>query len=120
MANNTVRAWTTGSGGHHRLPAKRWPRTRRRYRVEDRRLREILSRHTLQSHADLLELLPPELPDDFTTAEIAEFAGIPRWLAQKMAYVLRKSGAAEECGKQGNAIVYRIADKTDNLTRRSA
>lgn len=90
----------------HRLPARRWPRTRRSYRVEDRRLREIQERRVFETAEDLAALLPAELPLEFTTADIAAGTGIPRWLAQKMAYCLRRCGAIHEQGRSGNARIY--------------
>lgn len=84
-------------------------RRRRRgkdYRVEDRRLIGIHSRHVLRTADDLAALLPEELPDQFTTADIARLAGIPRWLAQKMAYCLRQISAITHCGKRKNALLY--------------
>ena len=41
--------------------------------------------------------------------DLADAMGQPRWLAQKLAYCLRESGAAELCGKDGNALLYRRA-----------
>lgn len=85
--------------------ARRWRRGRD-YRIEDRRLLGIHDRHVLRTAADLARWLPPELPHQFTTLELARAAGIPRWLAQKMAYCLRKIGAITLCGKRRNAILY--------------
>lgn len=89
-----------------RLPKKsrRW--RAKDYRVEDRRLVEIFSRHILRSAADLAALLPEGLPEEFTTADIARQAGIPRWLAQKMTYCLRRVQAVESRGKRGNSGLY--------------
>ena len=90
----------------HRVPVKkRWGR---RYRVDDRLLRGIVSRCCLRTAADLLSLLPAGLPCPFTTGDLATAAEIPRWLAQKMAYCLRKTGAAEEVGKRGNSLLYEV------------
>jgi hypothetical protein len=92
----------------HRRPRRR-PRWRSKdYRVDDRLLREVHSRLRLGTPADLNALLPPHLPDPFTTADLATAAAIPRWLAQKVAYCLRKTGAASVAGKQRNTIVYRL------------
>ena len=92
----------------HRLPPLRGRRWRARYRVEDRRLIEIRERLTFRTATDLLRLLPASVPNPFTTADIARESDIPRWLAQKMAYCLRETGAAESVGKRGNAILYRM------------
>jgi len=77
------------------------------YVVEDRQLVGIIERHTLRTKADLRKLLPDDLPQPFTTADIARVAGIPRWLAQKAAYCLRTTGTAKLDGKSGNALLYR-------------
>ena len=58
---------------------------------------------------DLQKLLPAELPKKFDTAELAAALDVPRWQAQQIAYVLRKTSAAIETGKRGNAIVCRLA-----------
>jgi len=86
-----------------RKKRKRWEKD---YRIEDRKLVGICSRHVLTSVDDLRGLLPTGLEDPFTTAELAKSAGIPRWLAQKMAYCLRKTGAIAQIGKHRNAILY--------------
>ncbi|MFO1043925.1 MAG: hypothetical protein U0941_19250 [Planctomycetaceae bacterium] len=94
-------------------------RRRRRgpdFRVQDRRLVEVVSTHKLRTVADLRRLLPTSLPGEFTTGELASHAQIPRWLAQKMAYCLRKTGAIDVRGKRGNAWLY----GTPRRIRRSA
>lgn len=98
----------------HRLPAgyplggRRW--RSKGYRVEDRTLRCIRDRLRLRTADDLLTLLPSGLPPRFTTADVAAKADISRWLAQKMAYCLRKTGAVQTAGKQGNALVYIVRE----------
>lgn len=95
----------------HRLPPRSKRRFHRRYRVEDRVLLAVNERITLQRPADLGRLLPTGFPQgSFTTSELAEQNEIPRWLAQKAAYCLRKTGAAAVVGKKGNAIVYEVDD----------
>ena len=98
----------------HRIAQTRKRRWKKDYRVEDRRLVGINSRHVLRTAADLRRLLPEELPPAFTTSDLARLASIPRWLAQKMAYCLRHAGAIEPCGKQGNALLYAsLCDKEE-------
>jgi hypothetical protein len=88
--------------------------TRRRrgkqYRVEDRKLVSLGERLRLESVGDLMSMLSAELPDPFTTADIARTSEVPRWLAQKMAYCLRKTEAARLVGKRGNALLYSSAE----------
>lgn len=78
------------------------------YRVEDRRLLAVQSRHSLRTIEDLRGLLPAGLEQPFSTETLARAAEIPRWLAQKMAYCLRQTGAVEVIGKQKNSILYRV------------
>jgi hypothetical protein len=76
--------------------------------VCDRALTAVIECRSLCTTADLIALLPPELPAEFTTADLARTGSIPRWLAQRAAYCLRQTKAAEVAGKQGNAWVYRL------------
>jgi hypothetical protein len=92
----------------HRITRVRRRRRGPDYRVEDRQLIEVVSSKSLKTAADLRKLLPASLPASFTTGELALHAKIPRWLAQKMAYCLRKTGAVEVQGKQGNSWLYGI------------
>jgi hypothetical protein len=84
---------------------------RRRWRaddhvVEDQRLVAVRSMVTLQSAADLLTLLPEDLPRPWHTGHLAKQLGIRRHIAQRIAYCLRHMSAAREVGKQGNAKLY--------------
>jgi hypothetical protein len=102
----------------HRVPAqKKWWRGPD-FRVTDRILVGIEGRVTLKNTADLLRLLPDGLAESFTTEEIARLAPMPRWLAQKMAYCLRKTGAIEQLGKRGNSWLYRALPSTAPPARR--
>jgi hypothetical protein len=90
------------------------------YRVEDRLLVAVVATKTLRTAADLRSLLPPNLPESFTTGDLARLANIPRWLAQKMAYCLRKTGAIDQLGKQGRAWLYGIPRSNRRKPRRAA
>lgn len=90
--------------GHGRR--RRWRKSD--FEVEDRRLVRIESISQFRSSRDLQSLLPPNLPSRFDTAELAQGLSIPRWQAQRIAYVLRKTGSAREVGKRGNAILYQL------------
>ena len=84
---------------------RRWGRN---YRVSDRALTAVLECRSVSTIADLVSLLPTSLPPEFTTADLAQTGGIPRWLAQRAAYCLRQTKAVEVAGKQGNAWIYRL------------
>jgi hypothetical protein len=83
-------------------------RRRPGYTVADRRLGEIRETATLARACDLWSLLPAVSDDDqpFTTAELARRIGRPVWFAQRVAYCLRKTGAARVVGKTGNRLIY--------------
>ncbi len=77
------------------------------WRTVDRRLREVESRHRFESTDDLAALLPGDLPGRFTTADIAEAAGIGRDVAQKLAYCLRALERIELIEQKRAGYVYR-------------
>lgn len=87
---------------------------RRRWRasdfvVEDQLLLAIQDRKRLTTCRDLVSLLPAGLPPRFHTGHLAAGLEVERWVAQRIAYCLRKMGAAAMCGKQGNALIYELA-----------
>ncbi len=90
------------------VPGRAW--RRKGWVVAERRLLEIVDSQLIKDVADLRSLLPPGLPDTFTTADLAERLGRPRRVAQQMAYCLRKTGVLTEVGRSGNAIEYQLAD----------
>ncbi|MGC9334833.1 MAG: hypothetical protein ACP5JJ_11830 [Anaerolineae bacterium] len=79
---------------------------RRGWITQERRLLQVLDSHLFEQPADVASLLPDGLAEPFTTAELAQAAGIPRRLAQKMAYCLRKMAAIDVAGKAGRAVLY--------------
>lgn len=72
----------------------------------EQRLIRIIETITIEEPEDLLALFPETLPVKFTTADLEKEACIPRWLAQKAAYCLRKSGAVQKAGKEGRFNLY--------------
>jgi hypothetical protein len=86
---------------------------RRRWRKNDYicydlSLVDVVATHTFQTNGDLLALLPNDLPKPFHTGDIASGLQVQRWIAQRIAYCLRKMGGAAIVGKQGNAIQYEL------------
>jgi hypothetical protein len=86
-------------------------RRRRRhndYQVEDQKLTRVHKIHHFRTAADLLRILPADkLPTPFHTQHLADALSIDRWVAQRIAYCLRKTGACRQVGKQGNTLLYR-------------
>lgn len=74
--------------------------------IEERRLMGVVETVEVRSPADLLGLVPADLPDPFTTIELAEVLGRSRHLAQQVAYCLRVSGAVATVGRDKRGIVY--------------
>lgn len=79
------------------------------YRTVDRRLEGIVAVESFASVDDLCRLIPDGLPDEFTTADLAQVAGVDRATAQKMAYCFRPLGVFEEVGRTGRGIIHRRA-----------
>lgn len=82
---------------------------RRGVSVVGRELVAVLETVRLEAAEDFARLLPGELAGPFTVKDLAEAAGVNRWIAGRMARSLRRVGALVAVGKQGNAIVYERA-----------
>lgn len=79
------------------------------FRTVNRSLREIHDVHRFEQATDLLELVPTdELPDRFTTADVAAAAGVDRSIAQRMAYCFRPLGLFTEHGRTRSGIQYSL------------
>ncbi len=90
---------------------KRW-RRKGNFQVKDRKILEVQDSHQFSTVFDLQKLLP-KLPKEWDTSELAKGLGVPRWEAQKIAYVLRKTGCAKEVGKRGNAKTCRLTTRKE-------
>lgn len=78
------------------------------YVIEERRLVAVLETVELGSPEALLGLLPEDLPDRFTTADLADGLGRSRHVAQEVAYCLRVSGAVRAVGRDKRGILYQL------------
>jgi hypothetical protein len=86
---------------------RRW--RRKGWATEERRLLEVVDRRLFEAPADWRALLPETLAESFTTSDIEGALGIPRQLAQRMAYCLREAEVITRIGKHGRANLYRLA-----------
>ncbi len=93
--------------GHGRR--RRWRRND--FQVQDQLLVDMSDIHTFESAVDLHRLLPRKLANPFDTKALSEGLDVQRWQAQRIAYVLRKTGSANPVGKKGNAILYELAGR---------
>jgi hypothetical protein len=87
-------------------PSQAW--RRRGWVVAERRLVQVVDSLSLETVHDLRVMIPNDLPDPFTTADLASGLGRPRRAAQQMAYCLRRVGVLTEVGRKGNQIEYRV------------
>lgn len=72
-----------------------------------RELVEVLRVQRFAHAQELAELLPAELPREFTVADLRQALRLRPIVAGRMAYALRRLGLIEHIGKRGNAYVYR-------------
>ncbi len=102
-----------------RVPPKKrtW---RRKHSVQDRTLVEVQDTVSISSPTDLWTRLDIDVPDVFTTADLATGGSMPRWLAQKAAYCFKQMNHIEPCGKQGNAIEYRLSKRRKGSRSKAA
>jgi len=90
---------------------RRRRRHRPRHEVLDRRLTRVIETRTITKGADLLRLLPcRDLPQPFDTGELAAAVGRCRSFAQRIAYCLVHTKAAQRVGKRGGAWLYRLPE----------
>jgi hypothetical protein len=85
-----------------RVPRRRKPG----YLVVDRLLGDVRETVHLRESSDLWSLLPGDLPDRFSTRDLAGCLSRPLAFAQRVAYCLRLGGAVEVIEKRGNHRVY--------------
>jgi len=81
----------------------RYPRTWWRL---DRRLLDVVDTRRIDTPADLLWLLPPGLPEPFTTADIVAATGRSKRLAMRAVYCLERSGAIARLARRGRLATY--------------
>jgi hypothetical protein len=86
---------------------------RKGWEVCDRRLLSVVEQVVLASPVDYHRFLPARLPTPFTSQHLAAASGQPLYLAQKMAYCLRKMGAIKSVGRRGGAVLYALPQAKD-------
>ena len=102
----------------YRWMRKRKSRRRRDpgYVVEDVELHQVLSSIVVREPNDLWKLMPDgDLPSELRRAEtistlaLAESIGCPRWIAQRIVYVMRHCEALHVARRDRGGIHYRVA-----------
>ncbi len=82
---------------------------RRGWSVHDRRLIEVVECRVFRDPRDFIDLLPEDLPPEFTARQLAKASGLRMRLAQKMVYCLRRMKVVEVSGGKGRANLYRVS-----------
>ncbi len=92
------------------------PKARRRrggFRTVDRTLEAVIETHRFRTIEDLSRLVPPDLPEPFTTADMAATGAVSRDEAQRVAYCFRACGLFEETGRTRAGYHYRMSSPVD-------
>lgn len=92
----------------HQVMDPKARRGRGGFRTVDRSLRDIEGRQRFSTVADLMELIPDGLPEQFTTADLAAAGPFKRDIAQRMAYCFRPLGVFVETGRTKAGYTYRL------------
>ena len=79
------------------------------YQIEDQKLVAVQATYRFRTAADLARLVERPMPRPFHTGHLAESLQVDRFIAQRIAYCFRQTGAVREVGKQGNARLYEFA-----------
>jgi len=74
--------------------------------IRDRQMLTLHDSITLEKPSDYIRFVPFKKDEQFTSALLAQKAGIPVDLARKALYVLVRLGIVEKTGKKGNSLVY--------------
>lgn len=80
---------------------------RRGWSIHDRRIIRVVDNHILQGAKDYLIFIPDDLPEEFNTHEFAVASDLPKHLAYKMVYCLRKMTLLEKTRKQARSYLYK-------------
>ncbi len=83
------------------------------FRTEDRTLEAVIETHRFRTIRDLAKLVPKDLPDTFTTADLADTGVVSRDEAQRLAYCLKACGIFEPVKRTRAGTHYRISASPD-------
>jgi hypothetical protein len=79
---------------------------RNHWSIADRKIFDIEEEITFSTPGSLLDLLPQDLIQPFTSKDLGSLAALDQRLASKMTYTLYKMGLLERVGKQQHAYLY--------------
>ena len=81
---------------------------RKHWSISDKKLVKIIEEYSFTNPAELLALLPANLPTDFTNKDLASALKLTTTQAQKMTYSLRKMDLLSLTGKNGNSHLHAV------------
>ncbi|MBR6772444.1 MAG: hypothetical protein IKM29_03515 [Clostridia bacterium] len=96
----------------YRVPDKK--HSRRGSVRYDRVPASLNSEIVINSENDLLQLLPTDLPDEFTSADLAKLGKVRQNIASRALTVLTKSGLTVRKGKRGRFYLYGLCSNEKN------
>jgi len=85
--------------------------------IVDRRLLEVVDEIHLKEPADYLDFMPDDLEENFTNRSLGERIAVTPNKSRKITYTLRAAGLIEQVGKSGNAHLFRIVRRYDQMDR---
>lgn len=96
----------------HQVHDPKARRGRGGFRTVDRTLEEVVETHRFNTLLDLLRLLPPDLPETFTTADLAASGMMTRDAAQRLAYCFNAAGLIEQVDRTRSGYHYRLLESS--------
>jgi len=94
-------------------PSGSW--RRKGWTVIERKLIDVVDTMMISGVEDLADLLPADLPEPFSTGDLATALGRSRRAAQQMAYCLRRASVVVATGKVGNAVQYQVRESVERV-----
>ncbi|MFD2247360.1 hypothetical protein [Pontibacter ruber] len=79
---------------------------RKRESIKDRRLLDVIESRVFTCNQDFLTILPPTLPQPFSTKCLSAALNLPLHRSRQITYCLRKMDAIVVVGKRGNELLY--------------
>jgi hypothetical protein len=95
----------------HQVKDPKARRGRGGFRTTDRTLEEVIETHRFRTIGDLAQLVPPGLPDPFTTADLAATGVLSREEAQRLAYCFKACGLFEQIDRTRAGCCYRVSQQ---------
>lgn len=79
---------------------------RKGWNTIDHVLIDVISSFRFNHVGDYIQLLPKDIPEQFTTQDLSNLARMPIRTAQKMVYCLNRMGGLDLIGKKGHSFLY--------------